>query len=342
MKKKISTKVILNILLVIFLVSLFAYLCFSDNGLIDLIKKSKGFNKPWLGMAFLCHLINIFIDIYLVYKFTSNMDKNYTLKKAIRSAMIGQFFSAITPSSSGGQPMQVYAMSKQGVDSGISTSALMQKFLVYQTVLTFYSMVAILIRIDYFNSLNGLVWSITLTGFILQAVVIAAVLLFSFNKKITFKIISWLFRLLGKMRILKNVDEKIEKINEQLVLFHESNKALYRDKYMFLKTYVLTAIQLTAMFSIPYCIYRAFHLYGASVVNMICAQSFVTISSCLAPIPGASGVAEGASSIFLSPFFDEFTIKSAVALSRFITYYFTILISLPFSRFVKKEKLKEQ
>ena len=69
MKKKISTKVILNILLVIFLVSLFAYLCFSDNGLIDLIRKSKGFNKPWLGMAFLCHLINIFIDIYLVYKF---------------------------------------------------------------------------------------------------------------------------------------------------------------------------------------------------------------------------------------------------------------------------------
>lgn len=338
MKKKISVKLVFNVILIIFLVSLFAYLCFSDNGLIDLIKNPKGFNKTWLFMAFFCHLINIFIDIYLVYKFTVNMDKKYTLKKAIRSAMIGQFFSAITPGASGGQPMQVYAMAKQGVDSGIATSALVQKFLVYQTVLTLYSMVAILVRIDYFNSLNKIVWSITLTGFVMQAIVIAAILLFSFNKRITFKIIEILFYLLEKLKIIKNADEKIENINSQLVLFHDGNKALYRDKYVFLKTYVLTAVQLTSIFIIPYCIYKAFHLHGESMVDIICAQSFVTMSSSLVPIPGASGAAEGASSIFFSPFFDETTIKSAIALSRFITYYFNILISLPFSGFVKKQK----
>ena len=128
MKKKISVKLILNIILIIFLVALFAYLCFSDNGLIYLLKNSKGINKGWLLMAFLCQIINLIIDIYLVYKFTANMDKKYKFRYAVRSAMIGQFFSAITPSSSGGQPMQVYAMSKQGVDSGTATSALMQKF----------------------------------------------------------------------------------------------------------------------------------------------------------------------------------------------------------------------
>ncbi len=340
MEKKISVKVILNTVLVVFLVSLFFYLCFSDNGLIDLLKNSKGFNKPWLIMAFCCHLINIFIDIYLVYKFTVNMDKRYTFKKAIRSSMIGQFFSAVTPGASGGQPMQVYAMADQGVDSGIATSALVQKFLVYQTVLTFYSIIAILIRIDYFNSLNKIVWSITLTGFVMQAVVIAAILLFSFNRKVTSKIISGTMHLLSSLHVLKDVDEKIDRLNAQLVLFYDGNKALYRDKYMFLKTYVLTAIQLTSIFIVPYCIYRAFHLHGASMISMICAQSFVTMSSCLVPIPGSSGVAEGASSIFFSPFFDETTIKSAIALSRFITYYFTILISLPFSRFAKKKKVK--
>ena len=72
-------------------------------------------------------------------------------------------------------------------------------------------------------------------------------------------------------------------------------------------------------------------------MNMIFAQSFVTMTSSLAPIPGASGATEGASSIFFIPFFDETTIKSAIALSRFISYYFTILISAPFSRFVKKK-----
>lgn len=338
MKKKISVKLILNIILIIFLVALFAYLCFSDNGLIYLLKNSKGINKGWLLMAFLCQIINLIIDIYLVYKFTVNMDKKYKFRYAVRSAMIGQFFSAITPSSSGGQPMQVYAMSKQGVDSGTATSALMQKFLVYQTVLTIYSLVSILVRIDYFNSLNKIVWTLAFTGFLMQAVVIGAILLFSFNRKLTFKIISGLFILLGKLHILKKVDEKIKKIDEQLILFHEGNKELYRDKYMVLRTYVLTAVQLTSMFLIPYCIYRSFYLSGQSFINMICAQSFVTMTSSLVPIPGASGAVEGASSIFLNPFFTEETIKSAIALSRFITYYFTILISLPFSRFVKSKK----
>ena len=108
MKKKISVKTLLNISLVAFLFSLFAYLCFSDNGLVDLIKNSKGFNKGWIFMAFLCQIINIMIDIYLVYKFTNNMDKKYKFRSAIRSTMIGQFFSAVTPGASGGQPMQVY------------------------------------------------------------------------------------------------------------------------------------------------------------------------------------------------------------------------------------------
>ncbi len=338
MKKKVSVRVILNIVLLIFLIALFAYLCFSDNGLVYLINSSRGFNKGWLSMAFCCQIINLAIDIYLVYKFTVNMDKNYKFKSAIRSAMVGQFFSAITPSSSGGQPMQVYAMSTQGVDSGIATSALVQKFLVYQTVLTIYSLFSILIRINYFNNLNKIMWTVAITGFFMQALVILVILLFSFHKGLTFKIISVLFVLMGKMHMLKKVDEKIKKVDEQLILFHEGNKELYKDKYLVLKTYVLTAIQLTSVFIIPYCIYRSFYLSGESATDMICAQSFVTMSSSLVPIPGSSGAVEGASSVFFSPFFDEKTIKSAIALSRFITYYFTLLISLPFARFVKKSK----
>ena len=340
MRKKANIKVIFNVILVVLLASLFAYLCFSDNGLVELVAKLKGFNKWWLSTAFLCHLTNIAIDIYLVYKFTSNMDSRYTLRMAVRAAMVGQFFSAITPSASGGQPMQVYAMSKQGVNSGIATSALVQKFLVYQTVLTLYSMLAILIRFDYFNSLNQIVWTLALTGFIMQAVVIAAILLFSFNRKFTSHIISVLINLLEKLHLIKNAVEKIEKIEQKLLSFHEGNKELYRGKRIFFTTYALTALQLTAIFLVQYCIYRAFHLEGARMIDLICAQSFVTMTSCLVPIPGASGATEGASSIFFSPFFDETTIKSAIALSRFISYYFTILISMPFSRFVKREKKK--
>ena len=99
--------------------------------------------------------------------------------------MVGQFFSAVTPGASGGQPMQMYLMIRQKIDPGIATSALVQKFLVYQTTLTAYSAVAILICFPmFYNSLNSLLWTLAILGFVAQAIVIVLLLLFSFNKKI--------------------------------------------------------------------------------------------------------------------------------------------------------------
>lgn len=342
MKKKICLKSIFKIVLILFLVVLFWYLCFSENGLVFFIKNTKGFSKNWLMMAFLCQIINMVIDVTLIYKFTNNITASYKFKSAIKISMVGQFFSAITPGASGGQPMQIFAMSRQKIDSGASTSALIQKFLVYQNVLTSYSAICILLRFDYFSNLNKVVWFFATIGFCIQALLIVALFFFSFNQNITYKIISILFNLLSKLHLIKDKEEKINNLKDQLNIFHKGNKDLYKNKYLVLETYVLTAVQLTAMFLIPYCIYRSFHFYGQPAIDMICAQSFIMMSSSFFPIPGASGAAEIASTVFLSPFFNESTIKSAVALSRFITYYFTIMVSAPFSYSIRKKKINNK
>lgn len=344
MKKKISGKTIFNIIVFALCAGLLGYFFLADDGLLVFLSNSPQLDIGWLCMAVVCHLINMCIDAFLIYRFTSNISK-YSLRNAIKSSMVGQFFSAVTPGASGGQPMQIYVMSKQGVDGGAATSALIQKFLVYQTVLTGYSAFTILVRFDYFNNtLNKVMWSLAMFGFLTQALVIFVLLLFSFNRKLTSKIIRFLFLLLGKIHILKNAEERFAKLEIQLTHFHSSNKELYKNKKLVVETTVLTAIQLTAMFLVPYCVYRSFHLQGAGVIDMICAQSFTTMVSSFMPLPGASGAAEGASLVFLSSFFDQNTLKSAVLISRLISYYFTILISAPFARLTKSKvnQLPEQ
>lgn len=344
MKKRISGKTIFNIIVFVMCAGLLGYFFLADDGLLAFLNNSPQLDIGWLCMAVACHLINMCIDAFLIYRFTSNICK-YPLRNAIKSSMIGQFFSAVTPGASGGQPMQIYIMSKQGVDGGAATSALIQKFLVYQTVLTGYSAFTILVRFDYFNNtLNKVMWSLAMFGFLTQALVIFVLLLFSFNRKLTSKIIRFLFLLLGKIHILKNAEERFAKLEIQLTHFHSSNKELYKNKKLVVETTVLTAIQLTAMFLVPYCVYRSFHLQGAGVIDMICAQSFTTMVSSFMPLPGASGAAEGASLVFLSSFFDQNTLKSAVLISRLISYYFTILISAPFARLTKSKvnQLPEQ
>ena len=345
-KKKISGKTVFNASVLVLSVGLLGYFCLSDNGLTDLLNNAKNIDLGWLIMAFFCHLFNIFLDAYLIFRFTQNNCPTYTFRSAIKSSMVGQFFSAVTPFATGGQPMQIYLMSKQGVSPGVSTSGLIQKFLVYQSTLTLYSLLAILLRFDYFNgTLNAVMWSFAMFGFASQAIVIVGLLLFSFNRKITHKLIVFIFTVLSKLHIIKNPESRIKGLEEQLESFHTSNRDLYKNRKLLVETYVLTAIQLTTIFIVPYCVYRSFNLSGESIINMICSQAFVTMASYFIPLPGAAGASELSFMVFFGAQFSAETIKSAVLVWRFITYYFTILISAPFSRLAKAgdvEKMQKE
>lgn len=340
MKIKFSGKTLFNIITMLFSVGLLIYFCISENGLVDLIKSAREFNKLWLIMALICHLINIFIDTVLIYRFTRGSSVYYTLKNAFKACMVGQFFSAVTPGASGGQPMQVYIMSNQGIDPGRATSSLVQKFLVYQSTITIYSALALFLKSDLFRGeASHVMRGISIFGFCSQAFVIVVLLLFSFNKYITEIIIRYIFNLLAKIKLVKNPEKKIEDLQTQLEYFYISNRSLYRNQSLVLESYVYTVVQITSIFVVPYCIYRAFNLHGESIFNMIASQAFVTMASSFMPLPGGSGAAEGSFYIFFGMFFTESTIKPAILLWRIITYFLTIIISLPFSRVVKKKNL---
>lgn len=337
MRKKISGKVIFNAAVIILSVGLIVYFCLSENGLVDLAKNIDGFKKGWLVLALCGMLGDLFLDAVLIYLFTRASDKRYTMRGAAKSCMVGHFYSAVTPFQSGGQPMQIYVMSKQGVDAGISTSALVQKFLVYQSCLVAYSAVAILFRFKFFSeNLSGGILGIALIGFLIQAFVIIMILLFSFNRPLTHRILTWLCGFLFKIHLLRDYESAIETLETQLDYFHESNKKLYRHKKLLLVTCVLTLMQQTSLFAVSYCVYRAFNIGFASPADMIFAQAFVTMVSSMVPLPGAAGASEGSFYLFFSMFFTGGTIKSAVLLWRIFSYYAVILVSAPFCGITKK------
>lgn len=332
MKIKVNKKMIFNIFVILLSVIFLVYFCVSENGLLDLVKNAMEFNKVWLTIALFFQFLNIVIDAYLIYRLTCSTGKRYSFKDAFRTSMVGQFFSAITPGASGGQPMQIYSMRKQGIDAGHSTSALVQKFLVYQTSITVYGAASILLKKRMFlGQVSPVAHWLSSFGFISQSLVIILLFLFSFNRSVTYKIIGKVFIWFSKLKLIKNVDEKIVDVETQLNYFHANNTQLYKNRKLVIEVYALTVFQLTCMFVVPYFIYRSFNLYGAKMSDMVAAQSFVTMASAFIPLPGGSGAAEGSFFAFFSMFFTESTIKSAVLLWRVMTYFLTILISAPFS-----------
>lgn len=335
--KKLSGKTIFNIATIVLSVGLIAYFALSEDGLVNLARNMKDFKILWLVFGFFCMNLDLVLDTVLIYIFTKNIQEDYTLARAFKVCMVGHLYSAVTPFQSGGQPMQIYVMSKQNVDPGLATSALVQKFFVYQTGIAIYSLFAIIFRLRFFrDTLNPLMWALAGVGFAAQLAVGALLLVFSFNEKVTHKLLTLACRLLAKIRLIKKPEETIASWEKQLEYFHQSNQVLYKNKAMLVKTYIVTFFQLTSLFVVTYCIYRAFNIGRVPIVDMICSQAFVTMVSSLVPLPGSAGASEGSFYVFFAQFFTSGTVKSAILLWRIITYYAVILISAPFSRIAKE------
>ena len=344
--KKIRSRVpwglVFNIFIVGLTIFLIVYFIFSKDGFIDLLNSGIKINMWWLLLGIFMYLSNIVIDATVIYLFVKESTPGFKVREAIVVSMVGQFYCAVTPSASGGQPMQVLSMTRMGVSGANGTAALIQKFLVWQFTLTAYSVFAMVAKFSMFvGNLDYAMWVLTAIGFAGQILTIVFLLLASFNKTFTSKLICGIFKFLGKIHLMKNVDKKIEGLNKTLESFHECNKALNKNKALVVKVYVLTFVQLTLLFLVPFCIAMSFGVGekngNVNMLDMLCAQSYVSMVSGLVPLPGGSGAAEYCFSQFFGNFFDAQMIKSAILIWRTMTYYATIMISLPFAAVRKKK-----
>ncbi len=296
------------------------------NGLEDLIHQLTNLSIEWLWGAIICMFSYWVLEGTVLHIVTQFLYAKQRFIASFKITMIGQFFNAITPFSTGGQPAQLYVMIKDGMDAGSAGSILMIKFIVYQSVLTIYSFAVIVLKMGFFREKISHFIYFSVMGFMVNSAVIIFSILFSRSRNFTRKVLKIIFKGLRWIRIVKDHNKAEKHFEEELDNFHHNARLMRRNKKVLLQTAILTFLQLTAFFLIPYCIYRSFKMKGAAVIDMISAQAFVTMVSSFIPLPGAVGAAEGSFYLFFGLFFSATNIMSAILLWRVITFYSGIAV----------------
>lgn len=343
MKKKIITpKRIFNLLIVGLCAGIVLYFFFSKNGLNDLLHSDLRITWRWVAVAAVSQLLYMLLETIVIYMFIKDDCRNFRFTDALKVSFMGLFWSAVTPSSTGGQPMQVYLLHSMKIGIGYSTSRLMQKFTVYQVVLTLISIVSVILNLPGIMASSNLALLAVLLvfGFVSQLAVTGAILLFSFSPGLSKRLIMFIARLLGRIRIIKNLDKRVEAIERQLDNFHTSNKDIYKKPGLLIPAVILTFLQFVAMFLVPYFVYRALGFKAAGPADIISCQAFVNLMSGMIPIPGASGAAELGFTAFFGAYFINGTLKSAALIWRIINYYGVICITAPFA-YLTKDKTRQ-
>ncbi len=341
-KQRISFKLIFNILVIGLCLGIAAYFFFSKDGLNDLLHSNQNVLWHWIIVAIASQLIYMLIETIVIYIFIKEKYPNFSFLDAVKVALTGLFWSAVTPSSTGGQPMQIYLLYSMKIEVGYGTSRLVQKFLVYQVVLTTISIISVILNFrQILESKNVAILIILLAfGFISQIAVTLMICLFSFSPKLSRKVIMFIAKILSKVKIVKNLNEKLDNIDKQLDTFHNSNKDIFKKPKLFIPAIVLTFIQFIAMFLVSYFIYLALVPNStAGPVTLITSQAFVNLMSGMIPIPGASGAAEIGFTAFFGPLFLG-TLKSATLIWRTINYYGVVFFTAPFA-YITKDKTDE-
>ena len=147
-------------------------------------------------------------------------NKKYNLFQGVANHLIGTFFSAITPSSTGGQFVQAYTFTKQGVSVANGASILYMAFIIRQAISIIFSCLTLALR---FNSMRAMtqtidifgfnfdIISISIIGFVVNTIVLLGLFFLAFSKKIHFLCVHGGVNLLRKLHIFSEEKQRRRK-----------------------------------------------------------------------------------------------------------------------------------
>lgn len=324
----------LQIALFLLIMFLTFYALFSGRDLAEIARAvanmSKWYLVPAVGLAVFFVCAEGYMIWYLLRSMRAKKDgeKPSSLFRCIQYSFIGYFYSGITPSASGGQPVQLYYMNRDGNRGSDSTVVLMTVAVAYKFVLVVMGFGILLFWMGPLRSELNVYFPLYLLGLSLNVILVAVILGVMLFPKVILKAAMFFEGFFIRIRIWKPSEKREEKIREFIDSYQQAVTWLRGHKVRLCWILVMTALQRTSIFVLTYMVYLGFGLQGTDAMKVILLQASVYIAVDMLPLPGAQGITELMyQTVFAHVFTGAYLIPSMLV-SRGINFYFLMIVSL--------------
>lgn len=271
---------------------------------------------------------SLYFEIEKVRVIGLTMKTRIPFKAAVESVMGREFLSALTPFGGGGQPLEIFILTKYGLKVGQAITVAYLE--------TFYTIVALLISglVSLFL-FQGVLDSHTLkVFFIFNLGAMAFFLLFLyfsiFKPRVLKKIIFMIVHFLHKIKIIKksrlyNIKKRV--IKEIFIFNHHIKIALKAPWYLVITLFLLTLIFWIIRFLAIYPILLILGVVkNLSLLRLVAYQMIITFVNYFAFTPGSSGTTEWIAATLFAPFMkNPENISTFVVLWRFFSFHIIVL-----------------
>lgn len=320
-------KSVIGIALILGLMMFTGYMLLRDVSWSTLSGALSGLNPLWLLVGLGLMFVFVGSEALCSRIILGRLGHPVRYRRCLGYSFVGFYVSSITPSSTGGQPAQVYYMSRDHIPPAHGALNMMLIAVCYQGMVIGYALLCLVLRFDLVSNLGGGLELLLLYGVIVNSTLTVGMLSLMFLPNAARKLVNGVLRVLVRCHIIRHEEQARERLEKQMAEYRRGADCMKANPGMMPLLLLITFVQLTALFSVPVAVYYAFGLTGSSVVDIIATQAMVTLAVANLPLPGAVGASEGGFVAAMTLFFGSSLVTPAVLVSRGISFYSFLLIS---------------
>lgn len=325
-KKK---KLVLNVLLFLAIMVFTIWFVFREEGFGAVRIAMEQMSVGHLFLAVAVALFFVAAEGMMIWYLLRSIDGTSSLGSCISCSFIGFLFSGITPSATGGQPMQLYYLRKDGNSWSLSSVVLMTVALMYKLVLVIFGIGILIFWNRPLRSYLGVgYYRLYLLGLTLNTLLVAGLLMVMLTPSAVRVLISKAEWLAVKLHILKKAGSKKARLDHFMENYQQALVFFKKHKDRMLVVFLGTIVQRGAVFALTYVVYRGMGMSGVPPLTIMCLQASVYIAVDMLPIPGAQGITEA---MYRRAFLEIFTaghVTASMCISRGVSFYLMILVGL--------------
>ena len=304
--------------------TLYAIICrtedFSSQRMVEMLRGASPF---WIACAFLCMLGFVLFEAMSLRSLTGFLGHKRSFWRNTVYSSADIYFSAITPSATGGQPASAVFMLRDQIPGAVTTMVLLLNIMLYTVSLLVVGILCFLLCPAVFFSFSRPSRILILAGFLFQALFVVALLLLILKEKIILRLAGWGLKILHKLHLLRDVEKRQESLHRMAEEYRECLRTFQKGKGVVFRAFLLNLLQRLCNIGVSLCVFLAIGGSPELAMEVLVTQGFVVLGSNAVPIPGAVGVADG---LFLDGFRGLMpNPPCADLLSRGISFYVCLL-----------------
>lgn len=330
-EKKKNTKLknviwaIISLLLAVFTIStmLKQSRTVSLNDLADAIASS---DKRWLIPAFVSAGLFVFFEGLAIRSVLMDAGYKCGCMNGLLYSTSDVFFSAITPSATGGQPASAYFMHRDGIPAGVVSAVLVLNLMMYTVSVVVLGVISICFKPEAFFGFGTLSKVLIILGF--AVLILLSLIFLSILKKgdFVFDKLTKFILFLSRKGIIRRTDPKLARIKKISADYEKCSALISGNASIKFYSFIWNLLQRTSQIVVPMLVYLSIGGDRHKSFMVFSKQCLVTIGYNFVPIPGAMGISDYLMIDGFTELMGWETAFSTEMISRGITFYTCVAV----------------